>query len=85
MFEYLHGYTSKRKNDTTKANSHNLADMNHKWRFVTMLFKHVLHEIPNSASLRPINQLIIMLYKDEGKRPDRLHLKNLPSPCLVLI
>ena len=27
MFEYLHGYTSKRKNDTTKANSHNLADM----------------------------------------------------------
>ncbi len=46
MFEYLHGYTSKRKNDTTKANSHNLADMNHKWRFVTMLFKHVLHEIP---------------------------------------
>lgn len=61
MFEYLHGYTLKRKNDITKANSHNLADMNHKWRFVTMLFKHGLHKIPIRlhSSCKPLDCLAI--------------------------
>ena len=31
------------------------------------------------------NLLIIILYKGEARHPNYLHLKTLPSPCLVLI